>query len=32
VGIVLNRAEPSSQKDHYYYSYGGKAEGSYLGR
>jgi len=31
VGIVLNRAEPSSQKDHYYYSYGGKAEGSYLG-
>jgi capsular exopolysaccharide synthesis family protein len=32
VGVVLNRAEPSSQKDHYYYSYGGKAEGSYLGR
>jgi len=32
VGIVLNRAETSSQKDHYYYSYGGKAEGSYLGR
>ena len=32
VGIVLNRAEPSSQKDHYYYSYGGKAEGTYLGR
>jgi capsular exopolysaccharide synthesis family protein len=32
VGVVLNRAEPSSQKDHYYYSYGGKAEGSYLDR
>lgn len=30
VGIVLNQAEPSSQEDHYQYSYGGKANGSYL--